>query len=78
MTNTEETPMLRAVVETLTFYADQRNYISPSSGFEAQVDPKPALVAEDCGQRARHALRTIMSLHRAKQGQKNGVEVQDE
>jgi hypothetical protein len=42
----------------LAFYADRRNWQSPSSGFALQYDPKPSPVSGDQGIRARAALAT--------------------
>ena len=45
-----------ALEEALAFYADSKNWRSPSSGFAAQYDPRPSPVSEDWGIRARKAL----------------------
>ncbi|MFN8994297.1 MAG: hypothetical protein ACK5X3_11640 [Pseudomonadota bacterium] len=42
----------------LEFYANSANWQSPSSGFEAQYDPKPSAVSADRGARARAVLAT--------------------
>jgi len=42
--------------EALEFYADAKNWRSPSSGFASQYDPEPAPMSRDCGRQARNAL----------------------
>lgn len=44
------------LVDALAFYADSKNWQSPSSGFQAQYDPRPSPVSADHGIRARKAL----------------------
>lgn len=46
----------QSMAQTLQFYADRNNYLSPSTGFAAQYDPAPSEVALDQGRRARDAL----------------------
>jgi hypothetical protein len=47
---------IKALEEELAFYAESKNWQSPSSGFAAQYDPRPSPVREDWGIRARKAL----------------------
>lgn len=42
--------------KALQFYADPKNWRSPSSGFAAQYDPEPSPVSKDAGKAAREAL----------------------
>lgn len=52
----EPTKAPMAVEEVLAFYADAKNYSSPSKGFALQYDPEPAPVMVDRGARARGLL----------------------
>jgi len=47
---------IKALEEAVAFYADSKNWRSPSSGFAAQYDPSPSPVRADCGIRARNTL----------------------
>lgn len=41
----------------LAFYADPKNWVTPSTGFAVQYDPEPPPVQRDRGARAREALK---------------------
>jgi hypothetical protein len=43
--------------EALQFYADRKNWDSPSHGFALQYDPELAPVKKDLGEKARDALK---------------------
>ena len=53
MTEAERIEELEAALE---FYADSKNWRSPSSGFALQYDPQPPEVQRDRGRRALLAL----------------------
>lgn len=46
-------PTRQELIEALRFYADPKNWESPSSGFALQYDPEPSAVRTDWGARAR-------------------------
>jgi hypothetical protein len=48
---------LRELVDVLAFYANEKNWVSPSSGFALQYDPAPSPVESDKGCKARAALK---------------------
>jgi hypothetical protein len=43
--------------KALEFYANQMNYMTPSTGFAIQYDPEPSAVSLDSGHIAREALK---------------------
>ena len=47
---------IKALEAALEFYADSKNWRSPSSGFALQYDPQPPEVQRDSGRRALLAL----------------------
>jgi hypothetical protein len=47
------------IVDTLKFYADQKNWQSPSSGFLAHYDPENSPIDDDHGERALKALKYL-------------------
>ena len=47
---------IKALEAALEFYADSKNWQSPSSGFALQYDPQPPEVQRDRGRRALLAL----------------------
>ena len=53
MTGTEK---LRLALDALAFYAEEKNWESPSSGFALQYDPEPSPINNDRGKRARGIL----------------------
>lgn len=52
----EDAPNLLKQLEVLEFYANEKNWQSPSTGFVAQYDPEPSPIGQDLGAKARAAL----------------------
>lgn len=53
----KDAPNLLKQLEVLEFYANEKNWQSPSTGFVAQYDPAPSPIGQDLGAKARAALR---------------------
>jgi hypothetical protein len=47
------------LLQVLEFYANEKNWQSPSTGFAAQYDPEPSPIDKDMGLMARLALKDL-------------------
>jgi len=47
------------LLQVLEFYANQKNWQSPSTGFAAQYDPEPSPIDKDKGLMARLAIKSL-------------------
>jgi len=50
---------LRLALDALAFYAEEKNWESPSSGFALQYDPELSPIKKDRGERARDVLNML-------------------
>jgi hypothetical protein len=57
----------------LAFYADQKNWVTPSEGFCAQYDPEDSAIEKDHGTRARIALGFVKQRSRLRKGTRKGA-----
>ena len=48
------------LIAALEFYADEKNWMSPSSGFALQYDPVKSTIAVDGGSLARDVLKGLV------------------